>query len=134
MTSTNKHASIGLHNTNQTKRPRQTALTPPPDLLLAQTCSAISAATTLLATLANLATTFALAASPATLPATQATQATNPAMIQAKPALPASLITMMLEPVVGVFAGLVIAPVILPATLLDPLTSPMKKKPATRTI
>jgi hypothetical protein len=37
----------------------------------------------------------------------------NPATIQATPALPATLAT-MLEPMVGVLAGLVIAPVIIP--------------------
>jgi hypothetical protein len=47
-----------------------------------------------------------------------ATNPVNPATILAKPALPATLAT-MIEPMVGVFAGLVIAPVIIPATLLD---------------
>jgi hypothetical protein len=46
------------------------------------------------------------------------TNPVNPATIQARPALPATL-AMTLEPMVGVLADLVIAPVIIPATLLD---------------
>jgi hypothetical protein len=46
------------------------------------------------------------------------TNPVSPATIQPTPALPATLAT-TLEPMVGVLAGLVIAPVIIPATLLD---------------
>jgi hypothetical protein len=105
MTNTNNRVVIDLTNTLQTKRPRRTPPPPPPrDSQLAQIHSAISAATTLLATLSNLATRIALAAPPAT-PETQngvladlatlapvgvfadlATLAPNPATIQATPA------------------------------------------------
>jgi hypothetical protein len=89
--------------------------------------SAISAATTLLATLSNLATTISLEAPPVTL---AITKATNPATrIQATPALPSTLAT-ALEPMVGVLAGLGIALVILPTALSDRLTYPATK-PAT---
>jgi hypothetical protein len=54
-----------------------------------------------------------------------ATNQVNPARIQATPALPATLTT-TLEPMIGVLADLVIvAPVIIPATLLDHFTSPV---------
>jgi hypothetical protein len=87
MTNANKHVVIDLTNTLQTKCPCCPPPPPPPhDLQLAQTHSAISAATTLLATLSNLATTIALAAPLAT----PKTQNPNPAMIQAMPALPES--------------------------------------------
>jgi hypothetical protein len=47
----------------------------------------------------------------------------NPVTIQATPALPATVVTAF-EPMVGVLAGLAIALMIIPATLLDHFTSP----------
>jgi hypothetical protein len=107
MTNSNKRAVIDLNDTPETKRPRHTPLPPPPDLLLAQIHSAISAATTLLATLSNLVTTISHAAPPAS----PATQAPNQTTIQSMSALPESLATTF-EPIDGVLAHIAtVAPV-----------------------
>ncbi len=92
----NKRTAIDPPDTNASKRSRTADLPPPDSSQLAQIHAAVTAATTLLATLASLATTLALAERPAT-PITHA--------IEARLALPAASATTQ-EPKVGVLASL----------------------------
>jgi hypothetical protein len=141
MQNINKRPAIHIPNTNPNpvKQNCPTAEPPPLESQLSQIQSALSAATTLLATLANLAMTLVIsnhATTPSTTPALtptmtpsmipettpESTPATNPAMILAMPpALPAALLTTP-EPMVGVLGNLEIASTILlsvPPTLYD---------------
>ncbi len=67
MSDHNKRTAMDPSNTNASKRSRTVDLPPPNSSQLAQIHAAVTAATTLLATLASLATTLALAERPATL-------------------------------------------------------------------
>jgi hypothetical protein len=106
MPNINKSPAIDIPDSipNPMKQNCQTAKRPPLESQISQIQSTLTAATTLLATLVNLARALALsnhANTPLMIPATtptmnpstipEMTPATNPAMIQATPALPATL-------------------------------------------
>ncbi len=140
MPNLNKRPAIDIPDTNPNlaKRNCRTAEPPLLELQLSQIQSALSAATTLLATLANLATTLAVsnhATTPSTIPASslamipstipEMTPTTNPAMILATPALPAALATTPMQ-MDGVLADCDISAVI---DLTTPETTPATNPP-----